>query len=48
MFGPGYPGTGIVEGGNHGEGWEIREAEMWALEKNKWKQIEDRGLILLH
>jgi hypothetical protein len=23
------------------------EAEMWAPERNKWKQMEDRGLILL-
>lgn len=35
MFGPGYPGTGAVEAGNHHEGWEIGETEMWALERNK-------------
>lgn len=35
MFGTGYPGKGAAEGENHDEGWEIGEAEMWALQRNK-------------
>lgn len=35
MFGTGYPGKGAAEGENHGEGWEIGEAEMWTLQRNK-------------